>query len=275
MKTTGQLSPSLLGLTAAAVLLAGTVSAQITAPPTSPSASTPAATSSAPARNANVSPVQGVGPTLGPPSGAPASAAPAAAATAAPPAPDIRDIHDPIPLTFWEQHGLQIAVGTPLAVLLLGFLLWLVLRKKAKIPLTPIERARLELAAARVEIATGGDKAFAVQVSDTVRRYLEDACRMPAPERTTEEFLVEAAKHPWLRGELTDLLRKFLEWCDLAKFAGQQFGQPQREQLLAAAAQFLEAAENHLHPPAKNAPTKPSPSAPPPLAGTTRPSGTA
>jgi hypothetical protein len=171
------------------------------------------------------------------------------AAPAAQSAPDIHDIHGPMLLTYWEQHGRQVIGGSVATVVGLGLLLWLSLRRKPKPPLTPIERARLEIASAHALLVTGQDKAFAIKVSDAVRRYLEDAYHLPAPERTTEEFLQEAAGHEWLRGDLTVLLRRFLEFCDLAKFAGQQFGPAEREQLHAAASEFVEAADKLLHPP--------------------------
>jgi len=167
----------------------------------------------------------------------------------APAAPDIHDIHGLIPLTFWEQHGLQVIAAAIATVALVALLTWLLLRKKTKRALTPLERARQELAAAHALLVTGQDKAFAVAVSGAVRHYLENAYHMPAPERTTEEFLQEAARHDWLRGELTVLLRRFLELCDLAKFAGQQYGPAEREQLHAAAVEFVETADRLLHPP--------------------------
>jgi hypothetical protein len=185
---------------------------------------------------------------------------PGSASATTPAAPDIHDIHGLIPLTFWEQHGLQVIVAAVAVVILVGLLTWLLLRKKAKPALTPLERARQELAAAHALLVTGQDKAFAVAVSGAVRHYLENAYRMPAPERTTEEFLQEAARHDWLRGELTVLLRRFLELCDLAKFAGQQYGPAEREQLHAAAAEFVETADRLLHPPnPKDQKNKPSP----------------
>jgi hypothetical protein len=162
---------------------------------------------------------------------------------------DIRDIHGLVPLTYWERHGTQIIAGSVAAIVAVAIVAWLLLRKKPRPPLTPIERARLELAAARALLATGQDQAFAISVSGAVRHYLENAYQMPAPERTTEEFLQEAARHDWLRGELTVLLRRFLELCDLAKFAGQQYGPAEREQLHAAASEFVETADRLLHPP--------------------------
>jgi len=164
-------------------------------------------------------------------------------------APDIHDLHGLAPLTFWERRGREVIFAGVAAVVLLAAILALLLRKKSVPPLTPIERARQELAAARALLATGQDQAFAITVSGAVRHYLENAFHIPAPEQTTEEFLQETIRHDWLKGELTDLLRRFLGLCDLAKFAGQQYGPAERGQLLAAATEFVEAAERLLHPP--------------------------
>jgi len=185
--------------------------------------------------------------------------------------PDIHDIHNLVPLTFWEEHGLQIMLGSVGAILLIAGTLSLVLRKKPAVVLTAYQRALQELEIAKNLHAAGEDKKFAISASDAVRRYLENAYRMPAPERTTEEFLQEAARHTWLQGELTVLLKRFLEFCDLAKFAGQQFGEEERGKLLASARAFLDAAEKLRAPPptvkpepksAATPPAKPTPSTP-------------
>ncbi len=162
---------------------------------------------------------------------------------------DIHDIHNFVPLTFWEEHGRQIILGSVAGTLLLAGALSLILRKKPPVVLTAYQRALQELEIAKNLHAAGEDKKFAIAASDAVRRYLENAYKMPAPERTTEEFLQEAARHAWLQGELTVLLKRFLEFCDLAKFAGQQFGEEERGQLLASARAFLDAAEKLREPP--------------------------
>jgi len=163
-------------------------------------------------------------------------------------APDIHDLHALAPLTFWEKHGTEILLYGTLGLALAIFIGWLLLRKKPVPPLTPYEQALLDLQFAHGFQDTGQDKVFAIAASDAVRRYLESAYQMPAPERTTEEFLQVAASHAWLQGELTALLRRFLEFCDLAKFAGQQFGTEERAQLLNAAREFIDTAEKFRRP---------------------------
>ena len=54
-----------------------------------------------------------------------------------------------------------------------------------------------------------------------VRRYIERAHLIHAPEQTTQEFLAAAAKHPRFTPEVLALLKTFLESSDLVKFAGQ------------------------------------------------------
>lgn len=60
---------------------------------------------------------------------------------------------------------------------------------------------------------------FYVGVSNIVRTYLEDRFRLRAPEQTTEEFIYEAVHSRLLSAEHQQLLRDFLEQCDLVKFA--------------------------------------------------------
>lgn len=56
-------------------------------------------------------------------------------------------------------------------------------------------------------------------LSSVVRRYLEDQLGLRAPERTTEEFIREAARSGLLAPASQELVRAFLEQCDLVKFA--------------------------------------------------------
>jgi hypothetical protein len=181
----------------------------------------------------------------------------AAAATPAD-APDIRDIHGLVPLTFWEMYHWHIIIACIAVIIITAMVIWLILRSKQVPPPTPIEIARREIAAARL-VPAEQHKLFAVVVSDAVRRYLERAYHIPAPERTTEEFLQEMTRHAWMQGKLAELLKRFLEFCDLAKFAGQRFGETEREQLLQSASEFVETAET-LRAPAASAGNDASPS---------------
>ena len=61
---------------------------------------------------------------------------------------------------------------------------------------------------------------FYVAVSQVMRIYVEERFGLHAPERTTEEFLAEVEAGDSLLTSHRYALRKFLEQCDLVKFAG-------------------------------------------------------
>ena len=61
--------------------------------------------------------------------------------------------------------------------------------------------------------------AWYVELSDIVRRYIEDRHAVRAPELTTEEFLLEARRSVAFSAAHRDLLSTFLSRCDRVKFA--------------------------------------------------------
>jgi hypothetical protein len=80
---------------------------------------------------------------------------------------------------------------------------------------------RLAALAARGTPTTRDDAdPWYVELSDVVRRYLEDRFGVRAPELTTEEFLRESRFLAELGGEQQALLGLFLVGCDRVKFAG-------------------------------------------------------
>jgi len=60
---------------------------------------------------------------------------------------------------------------------------------------------------------------FTAAVADILRQYIEDRFGLRAPERTTEEFLVEAGAGLPVTPEHKRILEQFLTHCDLVKFA--------------------------------------------------------
>ena len=56
-------------------------------------------------------------------------------------------------------------------------------------------------------------------MSDALRVYLEERFRFHAPERTTEEFLIELQNTNILTVQQKQSLTDFLQSCDLVKFA--------------------------------------------------------
>ena len=91
----------------------------------------------------------------------------------------------------------------------------------------PHVRARDRLKTALALIAQ--PRLFAFAVSDALRLYLEERFELRAPERTTEEFLLEMKTAPHLEERHKVLLSDFLARCDLAKFARYQ---PAEQELL-------------------------------------------
>jgi hypothetical protein len=60
---------------------------------------------------------------------------------------------------------------------------------------------------------------FCFLVSNALRLYLEERFNFRAPERTTEEFLVELQSTTLLLPDQKESLAEFLRGCDLVKFA--------------------------------------------------------
>lgn len=77
-------------------------------------------------------------------------------------------------------------------------------------------------------------------VSDVVRRYLERRFDLQAPRQTTIEFLETMRASPKLSTSQQELLREFLERCDLAKFARAACGVEECRTTAAMARRFVE-----------------------------------
>lgn len=157
---------------------------------------------------------------------------------------DIRDIHNLVEIPYtWIPYA--IILGSVIAFHLILFALykWLKQRKRKKeesFELTPYDQALKDLKNTRFLMDAGQDKAFSIAVSNVLRNYLEGQFSMPAPERTTEEFLSEISGHDLIKESLEELLSGFLQLCDLVKFADQPLGSGQMEGLYDKAENFIE-----------------------------------
>ena len=157
---------------------------------------------------------------------------------------DIRDIKPPIDIPNpWEWLWISLGALAALAILILA--LWLWKRARSRIPLVPPVpahiRAKQALEKALELIAQ--PKSFCVMVSDTIRHYLEERFDFHAPERTTEEFLRELGETELLTGEQKESLGKFLESCDLVKFAQYEPGENELRELHSSAVRLVEGTE--------------------------------
>ncbi len=88
-------------------------------------------------------------------------------------------------------------------------------------------------------IETENVEPFYVELSRIVRQYIEDRFRLRAPERTTEEFIREAANSRLLSSEHQQLTRDFLEQSDRVKFARHRPAQTDMKNGYAAAERLV------------------------------------
>ena len=110
---------------------------------------------------------------------------------------------------------------------------------------TAFERALRRLAAleGRGLPASETVDAWYVELSDIVRRYIEDRHAVRAPELTTEEFLLEARRSVAFSAAHRDLLSTFLANCDRVKFAHYSPPGDESRSALEVARRFVSEAE--------------------------------
>lgn len=144
----------------------------------------------------------------------------------------------------WVLWGTAVALPT----VLLGLLaFWWFRRKKPEpTPPTPYQVARTALRDCFDQRDPEQPKTFAIEVSQAVRNFIEQAFHMPAPERTTEEFLPQVQQHPVFAGELSTKLARLLALCDLAKFARHRFGEEEMQELYQVAEEVIDQAHLKL-----------------------------
>lgn len=122
----------------------------------------------------------------------------------------------PDPLFWWYVAG-----GTVLVLAVAALAWWWWRRRAAVASIVPVlpshVRAKQRLAEALQLISDAN--AFCTEVSLAARCYLEERFDLRAPERTTEEFVVELRASQHLTREQKESLGQFLESCDLVKFA--------------------------------------------------------
>ncbi len=163
---------------------------------------------------------------------------------------DIHDIKGLIEiLPFWREHFLLILIIGGLLCFSLALLLYFKLKQKNKnskdldlLKLTPYERAIHDLMDAEEYMKPGFDKVLSTKASDVIRRYLEEAFKLQASEKTTEEFLSGLSKERIFNEKALAALAGFLEMCDLAKFAKVEFSHHEQTILVERANDFLELA---------------------------------
>jgi len=100
------------------------------------------------------------------------------------------------------------------------------------------ELCRIE---AQIPSANRGElERYPAVLSEVIRVYLEKRFQLRAPMQTTPEFLHDIRDSTLLPSSHRDLLKDFLERCDLGKFAQVQFTQEECQSLAQAARTFVE-----------------------------------
>ena len=168
---------------------------------------------------------------------------------------DIRDIKPPVAIpNGWEWLWLALGILAGAALLIALWKLWRYRQANAPVvpPIPAHVRARLKLQEALAFLTQ--PKPFCILVSDTIRAYLEEQFDFRAPERTTEEFLYELQATDLLSPEQKESLGKFLESCDLVKFARYEPGEPELQELHGSALRLIEETEPKPVPPLKETP---------------------
>jgi len=157
---------------------------------------------------------------------------------------DINDIAPPAKFPFgWKS--ILIVVGCVAAAAAAFLILWKRRRIREKIipklPAHEIAYRKLEELLARELVEKKLYREFTAEVADILREYIEDRFRLKAPERTTEEFLVEVSPALPVDAEKKDILKKFLLHSDLVKFAALEPSVEDVERTFATCRDFIEA----------------------------------
>jgi len=137
-------------------------------------------------------------------------------------------------------------VGTAGAI----YLLWWLSRRIHKAiklrRMSPRERALYELSELLAHDLIGKQKIkeFYMELTMIVRRYIERAHAIRAPEQTTEEFLVAVTRNPGFTREVVTKLKIFLQTSDLVKFAAYRPERKIIDQTLSTARDYIDTDEN-------------------------------
>ena len=136
----------------------------------------------------------------------------------------IADIEDVVPMPKKSSYWWLWVLG--IISVIAGVCFWLYLRQKRVAELVRVFKPAHEIAYDRLRDLVKEDlvkkakiKEFYEQISDILRHYIEHRFNLRAPERTTEEFLIELATADILGTDDKTDLGEFLKLSDLVKFA--------------------------------------------------------
>jgi hypothetical protein len=154
-----------------------------------------------------------------------------APSTNANPGEDIRDIHGPLDVPGRVPIWWYVAAAGAVLVAAQGMAVYARRRKRRAPPHTRALRALTEL---RSTPGTDG-RTFSFAVSEIVRLYVEEAFRVRAAHRTTEELLSDLMLDNSPISSHRVAVGEFLNHCDLAKFGGWSLSEVDMTALLESA----------------------------------------
>ncbi len=139
---------------------------------------------------------------------------------------DLATIEEPAPPFPPRVNYLPWVLGAGGLLLIVLFSVWLWRRPPKvfvprEVPLPAHVKALRALARLRGQprVSEAEVEAFYLKVSQVLRVYLEERFGLHAPERTTEEFLGEIEQGDLLNADQRLSISRFLQQCDLVKFA--------------------------------------------------------
>lgn len=129
---------------------------------------------------------------------------------------------------FWLRFGRWILLGL-LAVLLIGFAIWIIIRYKQNKPVRLIQKQsepphiiafrKLDELKAKKLYEKGQVKEYYSELTNIVRTYIEQRFRIKAMEQTTSEILANFEVSKIISKELIKIMEELLSMSDMAKFA--------------------------------------------------------
>jgi hypothetical protein len=142
----------------------------------------------------------------------------------------IKPIKGPVKIPFSIMEYIPWILAGILFLAIAGFLIYYLIRRRKGEPVfllrpnvkyQPHEWALMELEKLRVKKLwqAGRMKEYHTELTDILRKYIEDRFRLMAMESTTDEILKDLEDKTAIRKEFRDSLGKILSMADLVKFA--------------------------------------------------------
>lgn len=157
------------------------------------------------------------------------------------PLAELRDNSRLVEVPWPEWVYWAIGLGSLLVVALIAWAIVRFIKSRPKpLPPTPRELAMRALNTLRGKMLEAEPYGFSVEVSDVLRTFISGHFALFATQQTSSEFLASIASSPRFSAEDRELLAKFLERCDLLKFARIEAGSNENMELIREASAFVQ-----------------------------------